>query len=134
MFDHYLHFCRQNVLVALPPNQQTLILYASFLAAHMSHKSIKAYLCAISHHCILLDVHVSIPSMLKLKKLIRGIRRQQGSTFTRPLRDPITTAHLMRIYSFLKHTDLANQDKALFWAASTLAFLVFFEFLNTPVR
>ena len=122
MFEHYQHFCCVNGCIVLPPNEQTLILYASFLAAHMSHKGIKAYLCAISHHSVMSDVYVSIPSMLKLKKLIRGIRRHQGSSFTRPLRDPITTAHLLRIYSYLEHSVMPDQDRALFWAASTLAF------------
>lgn len=107
---------------ALPPMEDNLILYSSFLAGHMSYKGIKSYLCAISHHCVILDVQISIPAMLKLHKLIRGIRRHQGSSFTRPLRDPITTVHLKRIFNYLKVSHLSDHNKALFWAASTLAF------------
>ena len=96
--------------------------YATHLANRMSYKGIKSYLSAISHHCIMADVPVSIPHMHKLRLLIRGIRRYQGNSFGRPLRDPITVNHLQRIYGFLHGSSLPNHNKALFWAASTLAF------------
>ena len=122
MFHHYLNFCRYTCFQSTPLNQEVLCLYVSFLAARISYKSIKAYLAAISHHCILLNVPVNIASMLKLHKLVRGIRRHQGNSFTRPIRQPITIDHLMKIYSFLGNSMLPNHDKALFWATSTLAF------------
>ena len=77
MFNHYMHFCRFNYLQLIPLNQDVLCLYASFLATHVSYKTIKAYLSAISHHCILQNFQADISSMQKLHELMRGIRRHQ---------------------------------------------------------
>ena len=52
--------------------------------------------------------------------ILRGIRRSDPRRSTP--RAPITTLHLIRIHTYLQTSVLTPRDKALYWAACTLAF------------
>ena len=60
--------------------------------------------------------------MSQLYYIIRGIKRTQGSSHFKPLRNPITVAHLRLISSWLQVSPLFTNDRRLWWSACTMAF------------
>ena len=60
--------------------------------------------------------------MRRLHYWVRGIKPSQGSSFTRPLRQPIRIAHLEQMLLYLRRSSLCAHDRSLFWSAVTFAF------------
>ena len=96
--------------------------YTTYLSQRISHKSIGTYLAGIQFRANFIGQPICIASMRRLYYLIRGIKRSQGSLFTRPQRLPITVAHLNIMLNFLRHSSFCSQDRRLFWSAVTLAY------------
>ena len=121
----FFNFCAQ--LGKLHPNgtpsptdEWTLCLFATFLAGSVQHSSIKVYLSAVRSLHIEEGFPDPLVNCLHLQRVIRGIKRIQGSPEAQRL--PITSDTLMIIFRSL---DLSTFDHCMFWAACNLAFFGF---------
>ena len=103
-----------------PASEWTLCLFATHLSGSLSSASIKIYLSAVRSMHIDLGFPDSLVDCLQLQRLLRGIKRTQGSPGSSRL--PITDHHMMIIHNSLS---FANPDHVMFWAASTLAYFGF---------
>ena len=94
----FIDFCTLDGYVTsngslLPTNEQTLLRFCSHLAGRLHHSSIKVYLSAIRSLHIDQGFPDPLENCLQLQRLLRGIKRHQGSTL--PQRQ-LVTSHLMR--------------------------------------
>ena len=121
----YLAFCRQDGRLGpsglpLPADEQFLMRFCTFLADGLSHASIKVYLSAVRSLYIDNGLPDPLVNCLQLQRLLRGIKRVQGSPI--PSRLPITM-DLMRVLQ--KALDLNNADHIMLWAACCVGFFGF---------
>jgi len=109
-------------------NEWTLCLFATFLAGSVQHSSIKVYLSAI--HSLHIEEGFPDPlvNCLCLQRVIRGIKRTQGSPEAQRL--PITNDILMIIFRSL---DLSIPDHCMVWAACNLAYFGFLRSAEVTV-
>ena len=117
----YVYFCNSNFLPVVPVTQQNLIYFCTYSAnRQLTHGSILIYLTAIKYFSQTLGYPFTTTEMHGLFHLLRGIRRIQGNSLTRPKRQPITLNHLrtLRYHYFTHHV----ADHAMLWCASTMAF------------
>ena len=106
----------------MPPTEANLLYYFSSLAdRHISHKTMKVYLAAITYFSRLVGFNIATSSMHRLHFLLRGIRRSQGGRMTKPPRTPITFAHLHALSAYVAG-HYSFQDASMLWAAFTAAF------------
>ncbi|XP_078365995.1 uncharacterized protein LOC144650218 [Oculina patagonica] len=103
-----------------PTNEWTLCLFATFLAGSVQHASIKVYLSAVRSRHIEEGFPDPLVNCLRLQRVIRGIKRTQGSSEAQRLL--ITNDILMIIFRSL---DLSMPDHCMFWAACNLAYFGF---------
>ena len=120
-FRSYSTFCVQVNLPYFPLSEQVLIYFVSSLYNRLAYKSIKIYLSAIQYFSIMSGSDIQIASMPRLFYALRGIRRIQGNSFTRPLRSPITLAHLRRLFTYAHH-HFNVRDCLMLKAAFTMAY------------
>ena len=121
----YIDFCQLDDRLSpegalLPADEQTLMRFAMMLADSLNHSSIKVYLSAV--RSLHIDHRLADPLLncLQLQRLLRGIKRVQGSPTPKHL--PITIDVLVVI----KHSlDLSSQDHIILWAACCLGFFGF---------
>ena len=103
-----------------PASEWTLCLFATFLASSLKHSSIKVYLSAVRALHVEWGFPDPLSTCLRLQRVIRGIKRVQGSAVAPRL--PVTKDIMVVILSAL---DFCNQDHVMFWAACTLAYFGF---------
>ena len=104
----------------LPASEQTLMHFCSHLADRLHHSSIKVYLSAIRSLHIDQGFPDPLVNCLQLQRLLRGIKRHQGSSL--PQHQPVT-ANLMQI---IQHSlDAHNSEHIMLWAACCLGFFGF---------
>ena len=103
-----------------PTDEWTLCLFATFLARSVKHSSIKVYLSAVRSLHIEEGFPDPLVNCLRLWRVVRGIKRTQGSSQVQRL--PITDDILMIIFNSL---DLSIPDHCMFWAACNLAYFGF---------
>ncbi|XP_068743127.1 uncharacterized protein [Montipora capricornis] len=103
-----------------PTDEWTLCLFATFLAGSVQHSSIKVYLSAVRALHIEEGFPDPLVNCLRLQRVLRGIKRTQGSPEAQRL--PITDHILMIIFRSL---DLSIFDHCMFWAACNLAYFGF---------
>ena len=101
-------------------DEWTLCLFATFLAASVQHFSIKVYLSAVRSLHIEEGFPDPLLNCLRLQRVVRGIKRSQGSSSYSHL--PIIDGIMMVIFKFL---DLSMPDHCMFWAAFTLGYFGF---------
>ena len=118
----YLTFCRQSHLLPFPLTELHLEFFITSIARRLAYRTIKVYLCGLQYHSILRGHTLRMSNMPRLYYLLRGIRRTQGSSFTRHPRAPITIIQLHRIITFLQHSSFPLQDQLMLTSAVTLAF------------
>ena len=94
--------------------------FASFLADSLHHSSIKVYLSAVRSLHIDNGLPDPLINCLQLQRLMRGIKRVQGSSTSKRL--PITIDLLKVIQRSL---DLNSGDHVMLWAACCLSFFGF---------
>ena len=97
-----------------------LCLFVSFPDDSIQHSSIKVYLSAVRTLHIEQGFPDPLLNCLRLQRVLRGVKRSQGSPAARRL--PITDSLLLVIHRAL---DLTNFDHCAFWAACMLGILVF---------
>ena len=118
----YLRFCTSHSLRHFPPSELHLAAFASHLAdRHLSHTTIHVYLAAVAFHSTRLGHSINLIAMPQLHYVLLGIRRVQGSSLSRPLRDPVTNPHLLALRAYLTRV-LPPHDALMVWAALTSAF------------
>ena len=103
-----------------PVDEWTLCLFATFLAARIQHSSIKVYLSGIRALHIEQGFADPLANCLHLQRVIRGIKRSQGSSSSSRLR--ITDDLMLVIWRSL---DLCLPDHLMFWAACSLGYFGF---------
>ena len=121
----FLDFCSQDIPSdsshpLLAASEQTLMCFSAHLADHVHHSSIKVYLYAVRS----LHIDYSYPDplidCLQLQRLLRGIKRHQGSN--PPHCQPVT-ADLLTIVR--KSLELTIPDNVILWATYSLGFFGF---------
>ena len=117
----YFDFCHQDGQLSpdgalLPADEQSLMRFASSL----HHSSIKVYFSAVRSLHIDNGLPDPLINCLQLQRLLRGIKRVQGSSTTKHL--PITIDLLKVIQRSL---DLNSWDHVMLWAACCLGFFHF---------
>lgn len=121
----YVDFCRLDDRLSpegalVPADEQTLMRFATMLADKLTHSSIKLYLSAVRSLHIDHGLADPLTNCLQLQRLLRGIKRVQGSPT--PKRLPITIDVLVVIKRSL---DLSSPDHIMLWAACCLGFFGF---------
>ena len=121
----YLDFCHLDGRLSpegalLPADEQSLMRFASFLVDILHHSSIKVYLSAVRSLHIDNGLPDPLVNCLQLQRLLRRIKRVQGSS--PPKRLPVTIDLLKVIQQSL---DLKSQDHIMLWAACCLGFFSF---------
>lgn len=121
----YLDFCRQDGRLGpdgalLPADEQTLMRFSALLADSLTHSSIKVYLSAVRSLHIDHGLPDPLVNCLQLQRLLRGVKRVQGSPS--PSRLPITIDLLKVIQQSL---DMKDSDHVMLWAACCLGFFGF---------
>ena len=117
----YLTYCQVTATHPLPLLEVNL---QRFVASHhaLAYKTIKVYLAAIQYWSITQGFDTSLSAMPRLFSLLRAVRRIQGNRFNRPRRLPITLHHMYSIHHRVNLMRYNNFQKAMFRAATSLAF------------
>jgi len=119
----YVGFCSHQRVTPFPATELVLCLFVVHLArSNLSFKTIRVYLFGVQFHSLLSGFPVKISSMQYLYYTLRGIRRTQGNSLTRPPRSPITVSHLWSMFAFLVSSHFTPHDKSLWRCAIVLAF------------
>ena len=120
-FRHYVRFCLQLHLPVWPLAERVLELFVTSLASSLAYKSIKVYLCGVQLYGRLSGQAVSFSRMSRLYYVLRGIRRTQGASRTRPRRAPVTTDQLLITFYWLQRT-CSHPNALMLFSALTMAF------------
>ena len=125
--SQFLSFCRQLGRIhssgsPCPADEWTLCLFATFLAGSLQHSSIKVYLSGVRALHIEQGFADPLHNCLRLQRVIRGIKRTQGSPSSNRL--PITDDLMLVIR---KSLNLQLPDHCMFWAACTRVILGFYS-------
>ena len=104
----------------LPADERSLMRFATSLSDSLRHSSKKVYLSAVRSLRIDQGLPDPLVNCLQLHRLLRGIKRVQGSSPTKRL--PVTIDILRVIQGSL---DLSSRDHVMLWAACCLGFFGF---------
>ena len=110
-----------GIAIHLPLREELLEIYVVGVSDRLSYGTIKSYLSAIKFVHMVSGFSVDNLFQGRLKLLLRGIRRKQGNSRTRPKRLPIMLEDLNNLCLWVE-TNLLTYDAALFRAAFLLAF------------
>ena len=97
-------------------------MFATFLAGSLQHSSIKVYISGVRTLHIEQGFADPLHNCLRLQRVIRGIKRTQGSPSSSRL--PITDDLMLVIR---KSLNLRLPDHCMFWAACTLGYFGFLQ-------
>ena len=103
-----------------PVDEWMLCLFATFLAIRIQHSSIKVYMSWVRALHIEQGFPDPIANCLRFQRVVRGIKRCQGSSSSSCL--PITDDLMVLIWQSL---DLCLPDHLMFWAACSLGYFGF---------
>ena len=118
----YYLFCAQTGLPRFTLSETNLQRFVVSVANRLGYKSIKIYLAGIQFFSIMYGYNVALSSFPRLFYLLRGIRRAQGSLFSRPRRLPITFGQLQLIHHRLRFQRYTPFQQLMLRTASSLAF------------
>lgn len=127
--NQYVLFCYSHRFTPFPASELFLCLFAVASAnRNLSYRSIKVYLFGVQFHSLLHGFPIKISTMQYLYYVFRGIRRIQGNSLTRPLRNPITISHLWTMLAFLSTTNFTEHDRAMWHCVIVTAFFGLLRF------
>ena len=134
-FIQYLLFCDKFTISPFPASPLTLRYFCSYIANHVSHKTIKVYLSGIWLEHLERGHHDPTDDDL-LHLLCKGIKQSQGDT-SRP-RLPITINVLKALKTQLRNSSYYPLvEKRLLWSVFTVAFYAFLragEFTDSSLQ
>ena len=93
----------------------------------MSHKRINQHIAAVKYFTHIQGHDLDINSCQRLYRLMRGIKRAQGSRFKKTPRIPITPPLLSILGRNLWNSSTKFPDKSMLWAAMLTAFYGFLQ-------
>ena len=117
----FTQFCCILNINPLPLSEQVLENFVTSISRRVGAKTILCYLCGVQYWSKLQGCQVIIADMVRLPYVIRGIRRWQGKSHTRPVRRPITI-HLLTIILQYIDTKFVHCDRLMYRAAVLTAF------------
>lgn len=117
----YLQFCSVTQVTPFPLSAPTLELFVTSLGRRVAFKSIKVYLSGLQYFSTLRGWPHRISSMPSLAYVLRGIRRVQGPSFSRPVRAPLLLSHLLWVFR-RGPASFSPRDMSMIRAAFALAF------------
>ena len=117
----YITFCTDTNLQPVPVNEDTLLLFATYLAQqHLSYPTVQVYLSAVRHNLIIAGKSLPIATP-RLSYVLKGIRRSSSITNHTRERLPITFPIMARLHAiFSRHP--GNYRDIMIWAACCLAY------------
>ena len=86
----YHQFCQKVRVPTLPLSENTLENFSMSLSTRVGYKTIKTYLCGVQFWSKIQGDRVLIKNMERLKYILSGIRREQGTDFDKPTRPAVT--------------------------------------------
>ena len=97
-FTSYVNFCNVLSFNPIPVCKHKLMYYITASARRLSYSStLRVYLAGIQFFGVMRGELFRICDMHQLFYLMRGIRRTQGTSLSRPVRRPITNVLLYSI-------------------------------------
>ena len=118
---HYMVFCAQSHLRTLPLVEEVVEDFCVSLSRRVGYKTLKVYLCGLQYASVMQGFSTGIKGMRRLYYVLRGIRKVQGNSHTRPPRTPVSLNMLTNILSYL-HSNYISFDAHMLSAAILLAF------------
>ena len=112
-------------MTPFPLHQETLVLFATYMAETNSAKNILCKLSAIKYFAELNGYDDDFARFTRLHRLMRGIKRVQANKFSKPPRFPITPPLLLTFQHNLWTLPMVYEDKLMLWAAMLTAFFGF---------
>ena len=117
-------FCSQTKQQAVPASEETLLLFATYLAQQgLSYSTIQVYLSGVRYAHIAAGEYSKtiIQTTPRISQVLKGIRKSQATTQLRTERQPITFPIMKRLHTVLtKHTGSLNSK--MIWAACCIAY------------
>ena len=121
----YIQFCKYANINPTPISEHILILFATDLAPKVAHSNISCHIAAIKYFAHVNGFYLDLAPFDRLYRLLRGIKRSQGSKFRKPPRVPITPPLLLSMGRNLWNSSYKFEDKIMLWAAMLTAFYGF---------
>ena len=106
----------------LPLRQFVLLFFVTFLGRTFVYASVKVNISSLQFYSSNFGFPERITDMPQLYSLLRGIRRVQGSSRSRPRRPAITIGHLLNIVAYCTAHIPHPNDQIMLRSAVTLAF------------
>ena len=77
-------------------------MFVSSVGNTLAVRTIRVYLSGVKYYCLKLGQNLDLNGMEGLKMIIRGIKRMQGNSMVRPLRNPIEIHQLILLADLLR--------------------------------
>ena len=120
----YLFFCSAARRPAIPTSEETLMMFASYLAkGGLSHQTIKVYLSAVRNLHVTKGQHLDYTAALtpRLEMVLKGIKKDSAHHNPPQIRLPITVNIMQSIRRILAMSP-EDHNSIMIWAACSLAF------------
>ena len=117
-------FCSQTKQPAVPASEETLLLFATYLAQQgLSCSTIQVYLSGVRYAHIAAGEYSKtiIQTTPQISQVLKGIRKSQATIQLRTERQPIIFPIMKHLHTILtKHT--GNLNSEMIWAACCIAY------------
>jgi len=117
----YINFCSEASLQLTPVSENTLMLFATYLAEqNLSYPTIRVYLSAIRYNCT--TTRESLPlTKPRLNYILKGIRKSHAMIYQPREQLPITFSIMIRLHQTFTNSS-GNYGDVMIWAACCLAY------------
>ena len=116
-----IFFCNFHHIPPFPIAKSTICLFVVALARRdIANCFMKVYLSGIQFHSLLHGHAAKFITMHYFYQVMRGIRRVQGNSLSRPLRNPIS--NLWSMFGFIEASKFSHHDKMMWRCTIVVAF------------